>query len=284
MKIIQIIILLLISNNFFAQEQKISNIRFEQAGQKVKIYYDLICHSDDQYFIQVYLSNDGGQHWGFPLKHVSGDVGENQTAGRSKVIVWDVLKDLDSLTGNIQFKVAAFYNKIGYFVDKRDGQQYKWVKIGNQVWMAENLNYETVKSWKYNDMHIRDDGYGRLYSWESAVISCPKGWHLPSDKEWSRLATFLGGDQIAGKKIKAVSGWEEAYFKGNNESGFSAVPAGYRKTDGVYEGKGNVTVWWTATQYQPEHAWSRSLGYSPDEVLRSYEDKRRGYSVRCIKD
>lgn len=282
MKYIYIIVFLVLSNQFFAQE--ISNVRFEQVKRKVKINYDLICNPANTYYIQIYLSKDNGRHWSLPLEHVSGDVGENQGEGNSKTIVWDVLKDMDSLTGNIQFKIVAFKSKIGFIVDQRDNQQYKWVKIGDQVWMVENLNYQTGKSWKYNNISSNNDGYGRLYSWEAAMSSCPEGWHLPSDQEWSELTGFLGGDQVAGKKIKSISGWEEVYFKGNNESGFSAVPAGYRKVDGIYEGKGNVAVWWTSTLYQPERAWSRSLGYGPDEVLRSYEDKRRGFSVRCVKD
>ena len=283
MRYFYILCFILISTNFFGQE--ISNVHFEQTRKRVSIYYDLIdpFSNSKSFFIQLYLSKDNGKHWSPPLKYVSGDVGENQLTGVSKTIVWDVLKEKESLLGSILFKIDAYYSdQIGFFIDRRDNKKYKWVKIGNQIWMADNLNYKSAESYTYNN--LLEDGYGRLYSWKSAVISCPKGWHLPTDDEWVELTNYLGGVNIAGKKIKASYGWEEIYFKGSNKSNFSALPCGYRKFNGKYIGKGNSAAWWSSKEYQSTYAWSRSLGFDPDEILRSYDDKNNGFSVRCIKD
>ncbi len=106
MKYFYFICILLISNRFFAQE--IINVHFEQNIKKVNIYYDLIDPLNSNFFIQIYLSKDNGRNWNAPLKYVSGDVGEKQLAGVSKTITWDVLKEKDSLLGNIQFKIVAY--------------------------------------------------------------------------------------------------------------------------------------------------------------------------------
>ncbi len=281
MKYLYILCFLLISKGFLAQE--ITNVYFEQVGKKVRIFYDLDDpFNNNHFYIQIYFSNDNGQNWSPPLKYVSGDVGEKQLAGVSKEIIWDVLKEEKSLLGNIKFKIDAYVDQIGFFIDNRDGQQYKWVKIGNQVWMADNLNYMSAESWNYNNIPVED--YGRLYSWKAAVNSCPKGWHLPTDNEWIKLTDHLGGANTAGRKIRAKHDWEDAYFKGSNKSNFSALPAGSRKTNGAYMGRGNTTVWWSSKEYQSYSAWSRSLGFDPDEILRSYDAKSNGFSVRCVKD
>lgn len=282
MKYLYILCLLLISENFFAQE--VSNIHFEQtADKRIRIFYDLNdSFNNNSFFVQIYFSKDNGQNWSPPLKYVSGDIGEDQLAGVSKEIIWDVLKEEKSLSGNIKFKIDVFLNQIGFFIDKRDNQQYKWVKIGNMIWMAENLNYKSPKSWNYNNE--TGNNYGRLYSWKAAVNSCPKGWHLPTDNEWVKLTDQFGGATVSGRKIRAKYGWKNTYFKGSDKSHFSALPAGERKPNGIYTGEGNITVWWSSKEYQSSFAWSRSLGFDPDEVLRSYEDKSSGFSVRCVKD
>jgi uncharacterized protein (TIGR02145 family) len=282
MKYLYIICLLLISKSFFAQE--ITNVHFEQAGKRVRIFYDLDNpFSTNKFFIQIYVSKDDGQNWGPSLKNVSGNVGENQLAGISKEIIWDVLNDEESLVGNIKFKIDAYKgDQIGFFIDKRDNQQYKWIKIGNQVWMADNLNYPSSESWDYDNIAVAE--YGRLYSWKAAVNSCPKGWHLPTDIEWTKLTDQLGGANIVGRKIRTKYDWENIYFKGSNKSNFSALPAGSRKTNGTYSGKRNSAIWWSSKEYQSSSAWSRSLGFDPDEILRSYDNKSNGFSVRCIKD
>jgi uncharacterized protein (TIGR02145 family) len=95
------------------------------------------------------------------------------------------------------------------FTDPRDGQTYNIVQIGNQTWFAENLNYATGNSWCYDNNDSNCNIYGRLYDWQTALTACPSGWHLPSDAEWTVLTDYLGGDTVAGLKMKNTTGWND---------------------------------------------------------------------------
>jgi len=113
--------------------------------------------------------------------------------------------------------------KARVFTDPRDGKQYKTVKIGEQVWMAENLNWEGTGCW-YNNSPILGNTFGRLYTWDEALKAVPPGWHLPTDDEWQKLVDFAGGGRIAGGKLRAKDGWDG---NGTDDFGFSALPGGY---------------------------------------------------------
>jgi len=102
------------------------------------------------------------------------------------------------------------------FTDPRDGKVYRTVKIGSQVWMAENLAYAAEGSKCYNNEESNCEKYGRLYDWDTAMKSCPAGWHLPSREEWQTLVDFAGGGKIAGEKLKAKSGWNDYEGKSGN--------------------------------------------------------------------
>jgi len=130
------------------------------------------------------------------------------------------------------------------FTDPRDGKVYKTVKIGNQVWMAENLNYDASGSKCYNNDPANAEKYGRLYDWETAKKVCPAGWHLPSEEEWEILIDFVGGAEIAGTKLKAKFGWND--FNGTDDFGFSALPGG-RMSYGFCE-VGYSGFWWSASE------------------------------------
>ncbi len=192
------------------------------------------------------------------------------------------------------------------FTDPRDGQTYQIVTIGKegtyksgdqQVWFAENLNYETAASWWYENNADTGDIYGRLYTWDAAMQACPAGWHLPSDEEWKTLEMNLGMSKAeadddgprgtdTGAKLK-VSGsdyWGEYNAGATNSSGFSALPAGNRDND--FFGLRASAYWWTSTVYDDflELSWSRSLSFVGHEVERNPEHISFGFSVRCIKD
>ncbi len=185
----------------------------------------------------------------------------------------------------------------GTFKDDRDGQVYKTVKIGKQLWLAENLNFKTDSSWFYGDKQKNGEIYGRLYNWESAKAACPSGWHLPSDKEWKQMEKligisdpelniegFRGRDKNIGGKLKSLQNWNEPNFGATNSTGFNAISAGYRSYQYYFTAIGDNADFWTSTEYNCMEAWYRGLNDFNAVVGRNYNYKHCGFSVRCIKD
>jgi uncharacterized protein (TIGR02145 family)/uncharacterized repeat protein (TIGR02543 family) len=191
----------------------------------------------------------------------------------------------------------------GTFIDSRDGQQYRWVTIGTQTWMAENLNFDTTGSVCYDNDPGNCDIYGRLYDWAtvmgfastcnstscaSQVESphhrgiCPPGWHVPSDAEWTTLVDYAGGVSVAGTKLKSTSGWNSG-GNGTNETGFSALPGGTGWGSGFYD-VGNYGYWWSATEYYAIYARGRYMHWNLSDVIWHWDNNARQFSVRCAKD
>jgi uncharacterized protein (TIGR02145 family) len=175
----------------------------------------------------------------------------------------------------------------------------KTVTIGNQVWLAENLNKETEDSWCYGNSTANCAKYGRLYTWEAARKACQfTGWHLPNHTEWGTLAKAAGGtgdygaSGEAGTKLKSKKGWK-GNGNGTDDFGFSALPGGvsfdYGDRDGFFNA-GSYGYWWTATSTGTTFAYYRSMGYSygsvdDDDGSKNHDsDKSNGYSVRCVKN
>jgi uncharacterized protein (TIGR02145 family) len=197
--------------------------------------------------------------------------------------------------------VTANFWDWGTFTDGRDQKKYKTAKIGNQTWMAENLNYATSSgSWCYGEGGEVYDGnesvtlsnseiqanwakYGRLYDWNTAKTACPTGWHLPSNAEWDELMTAVGGYSTAGTKLKSKSGWNDN-GNGTDDYGFSALPGGLRYTDGSFGNAGNIGDWWTATEFGSGVAYFWNMFYIFDDVDEYDSSKDAGYSVRCVKN
>jgi len=186
------------------------------------------------------------------------------------------------------------------FTDTRDNEDYKWVKIGNQIWMAENLNYYTTSgSWCYDNKESNCNTYGRLYNWETAKIVCPDGWHLPTDEEWKELEIYLGmsikeskkiffrGTDV-GRKLKesGIKHWKAPNEDSTNESGFSALPGGYRNNIGTYKAMSAYASFWSSTKDYNSGAWGRRLTYDRSEVYRNGYGghKKGGFSVRCVRN
>ena len=209
--------------------------------------------------------------------------------------------------GKIKIGVAGMGNlNIGnYFIDPRDGTRYKTVKIGNQIWMAENLKYlpsvvgpgtgsETTSYYYvygYNGTDVlaakatdNYKTYGVLYNWEAAKASCPKGWHLPSDTEYKILEMYLGMTQAQAD----ATGWrgtdQGTKLKENGSSGFNALMSGYRYTDGSFRSMGSGTYFWSSSASSSSNAWSRALDTSYSTVSRYDYNKALGFSVRCLRD
>ena len=179
--------------------------------------------------------------------------------------------------------VKFTYKGSNTLVDKRDGKKYKTVKIGNQTWMAENLNYQTQDSYCYGDDESDCSKYGRLYKWEAAVKACPSGWHLPSKEELKKLFSSVGGKEVAGKSLKTKEGWNNG-GNGTDAFGFSALPAGSREISGGYNDEGYRARFWSSTENYSYGACIMYLNYTDDDANLGYEGKYSGFSVRCLKD
>jgi uncharacterized protein (TIGR02145 family) len=165
----------------------------------------------------------------------------------------------------------------GEFKDSRDGQTYKWVKIGTQTWMAENLNYAPNSGTFISCDTYKCAIYGRLYDWSTAMTVCPSGWHLPSKAEWDVLGSNA-------KKLKATSGWGVDGSKGGTDDyGFSALPGGFGYYS-YYESVGDDGYWWSNNEIDYYDAYSLYIAYDDDYTSWYYDDKSFLNSVRCLQD
>ena len=203
------------------------------------------------------------------------------------------------------------------FINLRDhdGNVYKTVQIGEQLWMAENLKtthyadgtaiplISTDADWAALGNNNTDDAYcfidnsvyGALYTWAAAMQHestsgvqgiCPNGWHLPSDTEWVELTDYLGGVGVAGGKLKETGylHWKYNTDGGaTNESGFTGLPGGWRTDDGQYDYQTKRAYWWTSSE-KGSKAWCRYVSFSNAEAKRTSYQKSYGLSVRCVKD
>jgi len=173
-------------------------------------------------------------------------------------------------------------------LDVRDGQTYKAVKIGDQWWIAQNLNYEMGGSWCGGGRGDLINGgdcskYGRIYSWVAAVAACPEGWHLPDTTEWKKLFGAVGGIDIAAKILKSQTGWSNG--DGTDAYGFSALPAGCMwGHDGRYRHEGVAAYFWSAIEGDSDDVRSILIDKSFDEGYLQNADMDSFLSVRCIKD
>lgn len=187
-------------------------------------------------------------------------------------------------------------NNENEFIDTRDGKKYKCIKLGKQVWMAENLNFETENSWCYGNSSRNCSIYGRLYIWESAMDACPEGWKLPNDQDWKDLEVYIGMNKhIANEKFyrgeneanllraQGDEYWIKTNDNINDKFDFSALPAGVRDADGVFIDLGKETFFWSSTKYTEITAWTRSIQISNKQIFRFANPKILGYSIRCIK-
>ncbi len=184
------------------------------------------------------------------------------------------------------------------------------VTIGTQVWMTKNLDVakfrngdpipeaKTDEEWVkagenkqpawcyYNNEEPNGTKYGKLYNWYAVNDPrglAPDGYHIPTDAEWTQLTDYLGGESVAGNKMKSISGWDEN-GNGNNKSGFSGLPGGFRGSNGTFDFIGDYGGWWSSSEDVTVNAWSRDLGYDDGNVSRDGSGKQNGFSVRCLRD
>lgn len=194
-------------------------------------------------------------------------------------------------------KEDPFEKDKGVFKDPRDQNSYNWVKIGDQIWMAENMSYDTGDDcWVYNDSEINVVTMGRLYTWESAKGACPEGWHLPSDVEWEELAYSVSLAKGPYEKVANGDDWEELAIhlkstvgwnnnsNGTDDFGFNGQPTGGRSYTDQYFHKGEYVYWWSSTSANTDNAWFRYMSYYNYYFLRDFLKKNYAFSVRCVKD
>jgi uncharacterized protein (TIGR02145 family) len=184
------------------------------------------------------------------------------------------------------------------------------VTIGGQVWTSKNLNVDkfrngdpipearTDEEWKragekqqpawcyYDNDSNNGTKYGKLYNWFAVNDSrgiAPNGWHVPSDADWTILTDYLGGEKVAGTKMKSTRDWKNE-GNGTNENGFSGLPGGIRYGSGTFEGVDGNGGWWSSAEASADNAWGRGFSCSRVSVGRSYNAKKSGFSVRCLRD
>ena len=272
-----------------------------------------------------YLSNgskgDTGAPGGQGSQGVKGDKGDKGDTGASCSVAEDPANSAylkmtcggtseswpKAMCGSTAYDPAKLVCKNGIFtalIDVRDSKEYKIVYIGDQVWMAENLNYDVPDNDTdvcYSNNPSNCVTYGRLYNWSTAMGIdasynsslytasakhrgiCPAGWHIPSDAEWTALTDFVGGASTAGSKLKAASGWNSG-GNGTDDYGFSALPGGYGFSGGSFLNVGSYGYWWSASEHDASYAYYRYMYYDFSDVYRFNSNKASLFSVLCLQD
>ena len=279
---------------YFAQ--KVNNVEASQLGQNIVVTYDL--ETEQPCTINLFISTNGGTTWQGPLKQVQGQVGPNIKRGKNSITLF-VLNEFNELRGdNIRFKVDASTTNLNT------------IKIGSQTWTTKNLDVTTYQNgdaipqvqdaaaWRnlttgawcyYENKTANSSRYGKLYNWfavNDPRLLAPKGYHIPTDNEWTILSENLGGTSEAGTKMKSSSGWKNN-GNGTNTTGFAGLPGGYRgdrSDNGDFNGIGFSGHWWNSSKGDTDRTRAYNLYYSEGIVEGYYYFKQSGFSVRCLRD
>jgi uncharacterized protein (TIGR02145 family) len=182
------------------------------------------------------------------------------------LILFSILFILSSCT-----KISK--SEFEYFTDVRDGQKYKVIRVGNLLWLAENLNYEFDNCWCYNNDKENCKKYGKLYTWWSASKLIPRGWRLPTDRDWNELIDYFGGKDSMYIK-----------FVVNQDERFKIPYCGMRFSDGKFYGLGKIAGFWSGEEDNKNYAWVRYAKEEVTELSRGSTYKWEAFSVRCVKE
>ncbi len=232
------------------------------------------------------------------------------------------VSSISGLTSNTTYHVRAYATNVvgtAYGTDKTftsdpvtindaDGNSYTVIRIGTQLWIKKNLETTSLNdgtditlvtsstTWSnlttpgyclYNNLASNKDTYGALYNWYTVNTGklCPTGWRVSTDDDWNTLENYLGGASPAGGKLKETgfSHWLSPNYGATNESGFTALPGGYRLETGTFEGISTYGSWWTSTELSP-NAFRRRIWYQDDKTFRDLVNEKYGMSVRCVKN
>ncbi len=293
-------------NNFFflflcllgitTYAQKVSNVTFRQEQSTIVISYDLETKTPCK--ISLFVSTDDGKTWQGPLKKVTGDAGNKIVSGNYS-ITWNVLEEFEELRGDkIKFQVRA------------DGDNMETVRIGTQEWTVKNLDVSRYRNgdiipevkdpakwanlktgaWCYYNNDPKNGAiYGKLYNWYAVNDPrglAPEGFHIPSYTAWKILTDYLGGQYLAGGKMKSTGTtlWLSPNTNATNDIGFSGLPAGCRNLDGSFSSLRYNGYWWSSSESSTTDASGRNLDCYNGDADGYYDDKGNGFSVRCLKD
>jgi uncharacterized protein (TIGR02145 family) len=205
--------------------------------------------------------------------------------------------------------LPALTGCMSHTVKDVDGNVYKTVKIGQQTWMAENLRtahyndgtsiplvtgfdaWSTLTGpsycWYNNDTNNKNL-YGALYNGYAMNTGklCPKGWHVPTDAEWVTLGEYLGGYEVAGGKLKetGTERWKSPNTGATNESGFRALPGGFRSFNGSFGYDRKSGYWWSSTSYTDKQIFFWNIRYKYGYLYKTIEDRTNGFCIRCVMD
>lgn len=178
------------------------------------------------------------------------------------------------------------------WTDKKDGETYGTVQIGNQVWMTENLKTKVYRNFEIID-HSSACEMGTIYPWQAIEEEniCPTGWHVATNDEWDDLIDFLGGEAVAGGKLKSAD-WSPPNTGYTGETGFNATPVpAYNCDDGLdlgdwsfYDNIYHNGSYWTSSEIDADNAYSKKLTYDSSAILTEQALKYQNLFIRCIKD
>jgi uncharacterized protein (TIGR02145 family) len=218
------------------------------------------------------------------------------------------MKKVSSILG-LFFIITLMVSSCGSYASNETAT-FNEVKIGKQVWMTKNLNLDKFRNgdpiphaktddefrnagknkqpaWCYYENDTANgERFGKLYNWyavNDARGLAPNGWHIPNDEEWKSLINNLGGENIAGTKMKSVIDWNEN-GNGKDQAGFLGLPGGKRSYNCRFLGIGNYSYWWSSTENGVNDAWNYSLSYKNSIATREYFFKENGFSVRCLRN
>ena len=259
------------------------------------------------------ISNDGGA--AITERGICFSTTTNPTTANIKVVsgsgTGSYTVNMTGLTAETNYYVRAYaISSAGTAYGNEVNFLTPYLTIGTQVWRVKNLDVSTYRNgdpipkvtdnsvwnslttgawcWYNNDSATYAATYGKLYNWYAVNDSrglAPTGWHIPSDAEWTTLSTFLGGDVVAGDKLKeaGITHWHNANT-GTNSSGFTGLPGGLRAILGTFGGIGGWGHWWSSAEENATFAWVRTLSHNNGSFDLGHTEKYNGLSVRCIKD
>ena len=279
-------------------------------GDTVVVSFSVSDADGDALSVLFYSSQgtwiEAGQEWGSPVKWVA------QPASGTCYLVIKVT----DLEATVEDSVAVLVRNGGTFSDIRDNRSYRFIRIGQQAWMAENLAYLPavsppadggydepfyyVHGYYGNDVSEAKGSagytqYGVLYNWKATQTACPDGWHLPSDADWQQLEQYLGMDEAeleetgdrnsgaVGARIKSVTGWA-AGGNGNNNSGFNVFPGSSRNSDREFGTAGVRAAIRTASAAGSSGNFTRTLSAESNGISRGTANHSLGLSIRCLKN